>query len=55
MPAFLDRQPMNTLKAGACRWFAVAALAIACGAATAQSYPYKPVRFLVPFAPGGRR
>ncbi len=35
------------------RWFAAAALAAICGAAAAQAYPAKPIRFLLPFAPGG--
>ena len=35
------------------RWLAAAALATVCGAAVAQTYPAKPIRFLLPFAPGG--
>jgi tripartite-type tricarboxylate transporter receptor subunit TctC len=37
----------------ACRWFAAAALTMICAAAAAQEYPSKPIRFLLPFAPGG--
>jgi len=39
--------------AAALRWLAAAALAVVCGAAAAQAYPAKPIRFLLPFAPGG--
>jgi tripartite-type tricarboxylate transporter receptor subunit TctC len=35
------------------RWLAAAALAAVCGAVAAQTYPAKPIRFLLPFAPGG--
>ena len=35
------------------RWLAAAALAAVWGAAAAQTYPAKPIRFLLPFAPGG--
>ena len=44
---------MNTPTRGVCRGFAAAALAMACGAAAAQGFPSKPIRFLVPFAAGG--
>lgn len=39
--------------AAALRWIAAAALAAVCGGAVAQAYPAKPIRFLLPFAPGG--
>lgn len=35
------------------RWLATAALAVISGVAVAQTYPAKPIRFLLPFAPGG--
>ena len=35
------------------RWSVMLALALACGAALAQSYPSRPVRFVVSFPPGG--
>lgn len=34
-------------------WFAAAVLWAAAGAAQAQAYPAKPIRFFVPYAPGG--
>lgn len=38
----------------ACRWLAAAALAAcAAGGAVAQTYPVKPIRFIIPFTPGG--
>lgn len=46
----------NTVKrccVAAFRWLAAAALAAVCAAAAAQAYPSKPIRFLLPFAPGG--
>lgn len=36
-----------------CRWLAATALAAICSAAAAQTYPFKPIRFFLPFAPGG--
>jgi tripartite-type tricarboxylate transporter receptor subunit TctC len=44
---------MNAPTLGVLRSFAAIALALACGAAAAQGFPSKPIRFLVPFAPGG--
>jgi tripartite-type tricarboxylate transporter receptor subunit TctC len=44
---------MTTPTLGVLRSFATIALALACGAAAAQGFPSKPIRFLVPFAPGG--
>lgn len=35
------------------RWLAAAALVAVCGAAAAQTYPVKPIRFILQHAPGG--
>ena len=46
----------NTVKRrgfAAFRWLAAAALAAVCGAAAAQTYPMKPIRFVLQHAPGG--
>ena len=42
---------MKSLIQRTCYWLLVSMLA--CGISTAQSYPSKPVRMLVPFPPGG--
>jgi tripartite-type tricarboxylate transporter receptor subunit TctC len=42
-----------TLHRAAARALAGAALALAAGAAAAQAYPAKPIRWIVPFPPGG--
>jgi len=39
--------------AAALRWLAAAALVAICGAAAAQTYPVKPIRFILQHAPGG--
>ncbi len=48
-----ERKSVKRRCAAVFRCLAAAVLALACGAAAAQAYPAKPIRFLLPFAPGG--
>lgn len=46
-------KPVKRRGVAAFRWLAAAALAAVCGAAAAQTYPMKPIRFVLQHAPGG--
>ena len=48
-----ERNNVKRCCAAALRWLATATLAAACGAAAAQTYPVKPIRFVLQHAPGG--